>query len=294
MTNRDNIPDCPTTFPANDDYYKIISSTGVGYAVANFSRDCMLRLVDYPEYPLRANPCITIKQGNTALLVRTELPIAGRMTAVAYKRVCRKNWWKKLASFFRPNRTLHSWTVGHELLRHGITTPRPLAVVTPHRIRAMQESYLAVAWVDNSQNLYTFGEELRNCDTQQRGRLLKQAAVSLGALVGKLHAAHFSHRDLKGGNLLVGITAKGIESHIIDLDGVDQNAQLSNYRKQWNLSRLEESIRRFEFVSYTDRVRFLKAWLAENSMQPEQWKSLWRTIRQMANSRTERKQNRAA
>ena len=38
------------------------------------------------------------KQGNTALLVRAELPLSGRMTSVAYKRVSRKNWWKKLGA----------------------------------------------------------------------------------------------------------------------------------------------------------------------------------------------------
>src|SRR5690349_14030143 len=65
---------------------------GRGCAVAEFSRACLLRLVDYPEMPLRTSAREIVKAGRTALIVRTELPVGQEMVPAAYKRVTRKTW----------------------------------------------------------------------------------------------------------------------------------------------------------------------------------------------------------
>src|SRR5262245_21810648 len=102
---------------------------GIGYAVAAFSRSCLIRLIDYPEMPLRTGSREVIKSGRSAFLVRVELPIAGQTTSVAYKCVRRKTWLKRLTVLVRTNRTLRTWRMGLELRRRGIATARPLAVV---------------------------------------------------------------------------------------------------------------------------------------------------------------------
>ncbi|MCA9069362.1 MAG: hypothetical protein KDA84_10585, partial [Planctomycetaceae bacterium] len=45
---------------------------GMGYAVEGISRDTLIRLIDFPELPLRIHTRDTIKAGRSALLVRGE------------------------------------------------------------------------------------------------------------------------------------------------------------------------------------------------------------------------------
>ncbi len=103
--------------------YQLVRSRGVGHAVASFSRACLIRLIDFPEMPLRVNTHETVKAGRTALVVRTAFPVENRRVAAAYKRVRRQNWWKSLADMFATHRLLRTWRLGRELrrrlARHG-------------------------------------------------------------------------------------------------------------------------------------------------------------------------------
>src|SRR5690606_34782469 len=119
-------PDPSQPKPANR---RLARGTRAGCAVPEFSHACLVRLLEYPALPLRIDTREIVKAGHTALIVRTELPVAGRLVPVAYKRVRRKNWWKVLTALLRPNAALRTWRLGHELLARGIATARPLAAI---------------------------------------------------------------------------------------------------------------------------------------------------------------------
>jgi hypothetical protein len=96
------------SFPApRNTWLKLVRPRGTGYAVPEFSRACLIRLIDFPEMPFRIGVNETIKAGRSTLLV-LELPVAGRMIAVAYKHVRRRHWVKRLTMLFRTNRVLRS------------------------------------------------------------------------------------------------------------------------------------------------------------------------------------------
>ncbi len=65
-----------------DRTYQLTRPRGTGYAVTGFSRACLIRLIDFPEMPLRTNVHETVKAGGTALLVRTEFPFEHKQVAV--------------------------------------------------------------------------------------------------------------------------------------------------------------------------------------------------------------------
>lgn len=278
-----------------EESFKLIRSRGVGYAVAGFSRACLIRLIDFPEMPLRVNTHETVKVGRTALVIRTQFDVGNKQTPVAYKRVRRRNRWKVLTALFRTNRLLRAWKLGREFRSRNIPTPRPLAVIVPRWYQFGHEAYLASEWIDGSENLRNLTLLNAGLEPHQRHQIARGAAITLGRLLGGMHEAHVSHRDLKATNLLLRCTRERVDAYVIDLDG----AKLHGPRVPWNvrlhnLSRLEASIRELPAVQNTDRLRLLKAYLESSAPPVPAWKTTWRELAELADAHTLRKQRRAA
>ena len=281
--------------PMNEPTYQLTRSHGVGYAVAGFSRACLIRLIDFPDMPLRTNVHETVKVGGTAILVRTEFPVENRRISAAYKRVRRRNWWKVLTGFFRTNRQLRTWRLGRELLEHNITTPRPLAVIVPRWYQLGVEAYLAIEWVDGARNLRQVALSLSQFTSTTRRSFTHAAARSIGELIARMHEAQISHRDLKATNLLLRKTASGVESYVIDLDGAARHLRRLGWHQRFcNLARLELSSRELPAISNADRLRLLKAYLNASAAPKPQWKTAWQELSEIAGQRALRPKRRAA
>jgi tRNA A-37 threonylcarbamoyl transferase component Bud32 len=264
--------------------YRVVRARGTGYAVNGFSRECLARLIDYPEIVLRMKSTETVKAGRTALLVKGELPVGGRQVGVAFKRIRRRNWVKVLSALFRANGTLRNWRMGHELLSRGVATARPLAVIVPHRHTAGRESFLVTEWIPDAANLHQYCRSLERRGARAARTLLHAAAGSLGSLVGRLHALNISHRDLKFGNLIVADRGTRVDAYVVDLDGAVARTHLPHRVRCRNVARLAADARRYACVTRSARLRFLKAYLAAAGCDPRQWKHTWRDIEKLTRS----------
>ena len=249
-----------------------------GYAVREFSHACLIKLVDYPELPLRTNTGETIKAGKSALIVRTEFPIGQKSQPVAYKRVRRHEWWKRLLSPFRTNSCLRNFRLGMELLSRGIPTARPLAAIIPDRWQLSSESYLATEWIEGTVHCYAWLFRIGKLSDSARRRELTGMANSVGDLLGKMHAAGVSHRDLKPGNVLTRAGRTNPEVFVVDLDGVTLRRLGAKLRAR-NVSRFVVSLTTyFPFVRNVDLLRGLKSYLQALGSEDLDWKSEWRRI----------------
>ncbi len=283
-----------TTHLDKQRYHDIVTEQRVGYAVKELLYSNFVSLIKFPEFPFQSTDCQIVKAGNTAFLAKIAFQIDHKTVSVAYKRVRRKNIWKKLKSFFQTNHALHCFRIGHEMLCAGIATPRPLAVLVPHRHQPNKPSYLAVQWADNAVDLETFCQQLKLQENAIAQQKVKQIAMSLGQLLGKMHSANFSHRDLKSSNLLVQITNTTFTTMVIDLDGAAHLSHLSVKRRCWNLSRLALDIRQVQQFSLSNRLRFLKSYFSESPNLSISWKSIWKKIDKMTIERFCKKQKQAA
>jgi tRNA A-37 threonylcarbamoyl transferase component Bud32 len=272
---------------------RLVRRIGIGYAVASFSRSCLIRLIDYPEMPMRVGAREVVKSGRSAMLVRTELPIGGRMTRVAYKCVRRKTWLKRVTVLVRTNRTLRTWRLGHELLRRNIATAKPLACVVPHRLNFKSHSYVAHEWIDGGRNLREWCWWAAGLPPVRHRNLMRRTAESLGQLLGHMHAQNVSHRDLKPGNLLMVDEGRSVRSYVIDLDGAALHQQLGAQTRLRNLSRLVIGLCELPPLKTTDALRFLKSYLAASG-DTTQWKLVWRSLQSVSSARAERKRSNAA
>jgi tRNA A-37 threonylcarbamoyl transferase component Bud32 len=259
-----------------------------GYAVAELPRDLLIRLVECPELPLRMGPAETVKAGNSALVVRAQLPIGDRLVPVAYKRVRRKTWAKQLTQFLGPNRTLRTFRAGHRLLEKGIATARPLAVIVPSRFDPTAPTWVATEWLEGAEDLTAFARRCRRLSPGQRNQAATAVAVALGGLLGRMHAVGVSHRDLKPQNLMVRyeLGSEAAEAFVIDLDGV---RFLGGAGLRWkNLSRLAIGENAWHGFGLTVRRRFLLAYCEAAGLRMP-WKAAWLALAAATKTRQRRR-----
>jgi tRNA A-37 threonylcarbamoyl transferase component Bud32 len=268
-------------------FQKISRGGWTAYAVAEFPRDLLIRLAECPDLPLRTGPAETIKAGNTSLVVRASLPMHAGMTSVAYKLIRRKTVLKKLTQAITRNRTLRTFLMGHRFLQHGIATARPLAVIVPSRFDVASPSWLATEWVEG-ETVASFAERVAQLTPSARKTAADTAAIALGTLLGKMHAAGITHRDLKSHNLMLrrGIDGE-IRAAVIDLDGAAFAGRAVSLRRWKDVARLTADAESWP-VSHATRMRFLNAYLRDAGLRDEP-KSAWRRVRGYVTTRQRRR-----
>jgi hypothetical protein len=272
--------------PSQPGVYRLRRQRGCGYAVTDFPRDGLIRLIDAPDLPFRVHTRDIIKAGRCVLVVRAEMPVGGRMQSVAYKQVRRRSLWKVFTGLLGSNRTLRAWRMGHRLAARGIATSRSIAVVVPPWTRLHEPSFLTTEWVAG-ENLVQFITRLQALEPRERRRRLHAAAVALGELLGRMHAAGVSHRDLKAGNLLLVPTddapgdghGDGLRAVVIDLDGAALWPMVPMWLRVRNLGRFAFAAEMCCLLSHAVRRRFLAAYLRASGREPGAWKNLWSRVR---------------
>jgi len=272
---------------------RLVRPKGLGFAVSGFSRACLIRLIDYPEMPLRSNTKEVVKNGRSALVVRTEFPVEDGMVQVAYKQVRRLTWLKRFTGWLRPQRAVRTWHLGHALLERGIATARPLAVIIPRQPGLRSSTFLVQEWIEGALNLQMYGQWLEKVELTQRNEKTKRAATSLGLLLGRMHAKKVSHRDLKPGNLLLVDRGRTVSTHVIDLDGAALRRRLSRRERLKNLSRLVIGVSKGPKLPKTVLLRFLKSYLAAGGDAGWDWKRAWHDLEKVSATRRLRKLRRS-
>jgi tRNA A-37 threonylcarbamoyl transferase component Bud32 len=257
----------------NRDFYALATPGAMAHAVRDVPRGLLASLMADPEGPIRQFRHVPAKISHSSVVVEARLDLDSGTVPVAYKRCRTKSWWKAWLFPCRRNRALRNWLLGCALLSRGIPVARPLLVVVPRR---GLDGYLAVQWLNGAANLHLKGWQWAVLPEQQRRKKVRAAAVSLGRLVGKMHAWGISHRDLKGCNLVFTETGDQIDAYLIDLDGVRVGRHLALATRAHNLARLAASLEAHEWVTHTDRMRFWRAYVRELRPEPIDGKALWR------------------
>ncbi len=276
----------------NRDYLAVRHPNARAHSVRDFAKAELLQLLDDPDALLTKNLSRPVKLERGSLIVQAELPLDEGETRVIYKRYWPRNWRKALVGKLRPGRALRGWYLGHALLQRRIATARPVAVCDLRQPWYRCQSYLAIEWIEGSENLHLYAWRLAGESPAKRFRRASQCAESLGTLIGRMHVRQVTHGDLKGSNLLVVEKHTGLETYLVDTDGVRIANRLTPRQLAIDLARLAVSVEAHPWVSRTVHLRFLRAYAREFGPQEVPWKSLWHDVARRSRQITQRKRRR--
>jgi serine/threonine protein kinase len=288
-------------------YFRRLRAPGLtGHSVADLDAQTLAGLLADPDGPFpqpdrgQGRGGRVLKHSASSSVVEMDLPTPAEPCAVIYKRFAVTAWTDPWAALVRPTAALRSYVMGHGLRLRCLPTPRPLAVW--HRVRhgLHRESYLLTEKVPAALDLLRYLERLR--DRPEGRAALRRLIDQVARLIRVLHARHLSHRDLKAANLLVSpqrweVSAKGIRTGsageevavwFIDLVGVRRHGKLGRRRRVQNLARLNTSFHRHPGLTRSDRLRFLRVYLAWGLHGKMGWKRWWRQVEEATRAKIER------
>ncbi|MDQ3331119.1 MAG: lipopolysaccharide kinase InaA family protein, partial [Planctomycetota bacterium] len=123
----------------------------------------------------------------------------------------------------------------------------------------------------------------------ERRPMTNAAAIAVGKLLGRMHAAGISHRDLKSQNVMVRRTAEGgYVASVIDLDGVTFLSSITAARRWKDLARLAADAATWAGLSRSTRLRFLIAYAYAAGL-PKCHKAAWRQVSAKVLARLDRR-----
>jgi tRNA A-37 threonylcarbamoyl transferase component Bud32 len=167
-----------------------------------------------------------------------------------------RSWLHRLARRLSGGEARHEMNSLLYLSSQGIATAAPLAAMGGDGTE-----WLATRAVAPAQRADIWHE--RQLTSGPGGlRRIRQATVAMGRLVGRMHTAGVFHRDLHCGNILVRTDSTGPQLVLMDLHRVSRRRWLSRRARAANIAQLFHDRR--DFTSRTDRLRFLKSYLAES------------------------------
>jgi tRNA A-37 threonylcarbamoyl transferase component Bud32 len=250
--------------------------------------DEIRRVIESPESLFEGPEIQVVKQGRSALIVKTSLCLSKTEAPVAYKRCGCKSWGRRLQRSLLTARAARNLYLAHAMLHEGIATPRPLLAVMPRWRAFLRPSYLATEWIEGAVPIDVFLHNAAQFDAGKKRAVLHAAAACLGRLLGTLHARGFTHRDLKATNVLMRESAGRVEAFVIDLDGAARPWFISRRTRMTNLARLVLATDVLTPITHSLRQRFLRSYLtAAGDSAP--WKTIWRELAEISRIRRSRR-----
>jgi hypothetical protein len=232
----------------NRDFQGQVGTRARGHAVVDLATEDFRKLLEDPRRPLReALPDVNETnlppgEPDSAGAVRTQWIVGGESRTVLYRRFESPSWWGRPWASSGRNRALATWLFGHALRNCGIRTPRPLAVCWPRSFWPEVAGYLAQEWIPGGRNLADFLRSAAGEEPDQGNSQAVQVALSLGELLGRLHAWRFVHDDLRADNLLVSDARPGVSAWLLSPANVRFVRRNSSRRQLRDLARLADDL----------------------------------------------------
>ncbi len=209
---------------------------------------------------------------------------------VMIKRPLARNARRKLTQTLARSRSLRGWNTGHALLNRDLPTARPIAFLERRIGPMVRDNLLITEAVPGAVDLEThLRQALPAAATPRELHAWKRPLIAdLARHLRAFHERGFIHRDCKAGNILAAPPTNGAgraELLWIDMDGIrlayppfarrDVTGGSDELRA---LMRLHVSLIEVAGLTRTDRIRFLKHYLARYGARRGEWKAIWRII----------------
>lgn len=235
------------------------------------------------------------KVSHSGVVARAVLPLDdGREVPVIVKRPVARNWRRAVRQALPPSRCMRGWRTGHALLHREIPAARPLAVLERRIGPIVLDGILITEALPGALDLEAHLK--REYAVRAPGEWLRHKQELCGLLVRemrRLAERGFVHRDCKAQNVLIR-TEPTLHLFWIDMDGIRRAGRKAPRDAMRAILRLHVSLIGLPGLTRTDRVRFLKSYLARFGSPPGDWKRVWRELASATRHKVRAKEARRA
>lgn len=248
-------------------------------------------LMQDPDGPFQSSVVHWWKIGRATRVAEIELLAIRRGDTLIYKQYYFKGWHESAAALLRYNQATRAWQNGGALLMRELPTPRPLMLIHKLRFGLPVTSYLVTECVPGAQTITRYlDRRLPGLPANEQRRIVRGVLAQAARLLRTMHDRRVTHRDLKSSNVLVSQTddLAAPQLWLIDLDGVQTWLRVPWRHRLQNLSRFYVSFHSSPWITLTDRLRFLRTYLAGSFRQRRSWKDLWNSIAREAEKKIRR------
>lgn len=227
-----------------------------------------------------ASERVSLKRSSTSQVFRTRLSVRSWALDVVCKQSQAPGAFRGVLAQFRGSRERQTFDRGLALLRVGIPTALPLAVL--ERCWPRKEAWLITEAVPNPADLERVCSGLLWELEPPRFRAVKRSLVSsLLELCRRMGDHHVYHRDFKASNVLVSdwdSASTGPRLWLVDLDGIRIRTARDS-RAEWRgIMRLAASLSECVAITRADYLRFLMGYLSDEDRFCGRWKRRWRQV----------------
>jgi hypothetical protein len=190
-----------------------------------------------------------------------------RTQRLVIKRFQPRGFWRRLLQRRRGDRAQRSWNGAQELLRRGLPTPQPVALIHAAGRAERRVGFYVCRAFENGWSAREVFTALRIGATRFQGKSAAEIFTALAQFLRALHDRGVYFRDLSAGNLLVRWAAESeIECALIDTARARFYPQAVGLRQ-----RLGDLIRLCHPLDWKTRNRFVATYLQYTGRRFRLW-----------------------
>ena len=231
-------------------------------------------------------PFVEVPASKFARVFKCSVGFAGRCRNLYLKQYFYRSAWDFVKHLFRPSRAERAFRAAIMLEENGLGSPDVVAMGELRYGPFCVNNLLITRHLADAEDICVYLLEKLKGQTDGILADRRRFIASLGKTIGWMHAAGIFHGDLRPRNIFAKKSEDNWEFFLLDNERTKQFRRLPSRLRLKNLVQINMFR---EGISRTDRFRFYKAYLEQNTMVVGNPKILAVKISSKTNSRLQKK-----